>query len=99
MSEYIKRTWVKGEEITAEKLNNIETGIVEARKASEQVVPITRTINGKALSTDIVLTSEDVKITTDAEVLEGSENPVSGGAVKAYVDTALGDIETLLAAL
>lgn len=35
MSEYIKRTWVEGEPITDSKLNNIETGIVEAKKEAE----------------------------------------------------------------
>ena len=35
MSEYIKHTWVNGEDISAEKLNNMETGIVEAKKAGE----------------------------------------------------------------
>lgn len=32
MSEYIRRIWANGEEITDEKLNNIENGIVEAKK-------------------------------------------------------------------
>ena len=35
MSEYIKHKWVKGEEITSAKLNNLETGIAEAHKAAE----------------------------------------------------------------
>lgn len=36
MSEYIKHTWADDEVITADKLNNIETGIAEAKKAAEQ---------------------------------------------------------------
>lgn len=36
MSEYIKHTWEDGEVIVAPKLNNIETGIAEAKKAAEQ---------------------------------------------------------------
>lgn len=35
MSEYIKKTWKKGEVITAEALNNIEAGIAEAKKENE----------------------------------------------------------------
>ena len=35
MSEYIKHTWQDGEEITDAKLNNIETGIAEAKKEAE----------------------------------------------------------------
>lgn len=37
MSEYSKRTWVDGEAITAYKLNNMETGIVEAKKAAAEI--------------------------------------------------------------
>ena len=37
MSDYIKKTWVDGEVITAEGLNNLETGIVEAKKEAENV--------------------------------------------------------------
>lgn len=36
MSDYIKKTWKDGEVITAEGLNNMETGIAEAKKAAEQ---------------------------------------------------------------
>ena len=36
MSDYIKRTWKDGEVITAEKLNNLETGVAEAKKEAEQ---------------------------------------------------------------
>ena len=36
MSEYIKREWVDGEAITADKMNNIETGIAEAKKEAMQ---------------------------------------------------------------
>ena len=32
MSEYTRRIWANGEEITDEKLNNIENGIVEAKR-------------------------------------------------------------------
>lgn len=35
MSNYIKRTWKAGEDISADKLNNIENGIAEAMKAAE----------------------------------------------------------------
>ena len=35
MGDYIKRTWKDNEPITVEKLNNIETGIVEAKKEAE----------------------------------------------------------------
>lgn len=35
MSEYIRKTWVPGEEIASAALNNIETGIVEGKKAAE----------------------------------------------------------------
>lgn len=35
MSEYIKHTWQDGETIDAPKLNNIETGIAEAKKKAE----------------------------------------------------------------
>lgn len=36
MSEYTRRTWSDGEVITAEKLNNLETGVTEAKKEAEQ---------------------------------------------------------------
>ncbi|MBQ9778834.1 MAG: hypothetical protein IJW22_07930 [Clostridia bacterium] len=36
MSEYIKKTWADGDVITPEALNNIETGIAEAKKDAEQ---------------------------------------------------------------
>ena len=35
MSEYKRKTWVEGEVIDARCLNNIETGIVEAKKEAE----------------------------------------------------------------
>lgn len=37
MSEYIKHTWEDGEVIDAPKLNNIETGITEAKNEAAQV--------------------------------------------------------------
>ena len=37
MSDYIKHTWEDGDIVDAPKMNNIETGIVEARQAAEKV--------------------------------------------------------------
>lgn len=33
---YVRRTWKNGETITADKLNNIEQGITEAKTAAER---------------------------------------------------------------
>jgi len=39
---------------------------------------------------------EQKPITVDQSVIEGSQNPVSGGGVKTYVDGVVGDIDTIL---
>lgn len=36
------------------------------------------------------------KLTTDSTVTESSTNPVQSGAVKTYVDSIIGDINTVL---
>ena len=39
---------------------------------------------------------KNVKITVDSEMSDESENAVSNKVIKAYVDTAIGDIDTIL---
>ena len=36
MSDYVRHTWKDGEVIDAEKMNNLEAGIAEAKKEAEQ---------------------------------------------------------------
>ena len=54
----VKRTYVDGETvITAQNLNDIQDEIIAQ---GNSIVPNTRTINGKALTTNITLTASDV---------------------------------------
>ena len=67
MSEYIKHTWVDGEPITDAKLNNIETGIAEAKKEAEKVTIVSDTANRAETAA-----TEAKKAATDAQTnLEG----------------------------
>ena len=67
MSEYIKHTWVDGEPITDAKLNNIETGIAEAKKEAEKVTLVSDTANRAETAA-----TEAKKAATDAQTnLEG----------------------------
>lgn len=50
MSEYIKKTWKKGEEITSAALNNIETGITEAKRDASQVTATAQQAKNDAAS-------------------------------------------------
>lgn len=53
MSEYRRHTWADGEVITAEKLNNIEEGITEAKKGAENIdMKVDRTDIVNNLDTD-----------------------------------------------
>ena len=81
MSEYIKHTWVDGEPITDAKLNNIETGIAEAKKEAERVTLVADTANrAEAAAT------EAKKAATDAQTnLEGHNTNA-----EAHADLRLG---------
>lgn len=59
--------------------------------------PIIPSIEGLATETYVNEQINNINIpTVETEVLENSTNPVTGGAVKTYVDTQIGNIETIL---
>lgn len=70
-------------------------------------VPISRTINGKPLSDNIVLSASDIDTVmpktggtfTGAIILNGAPTEDLHPATKAYVDSLVGDIESALEAL
>lgn len=84
MSEYMKHTWQNGEEINAEKLNNMETGIVEAKKAaeghttelnnhnesSESHADIRKTLKDLAAQIDILLNTDDSTLAEMQELID-----------------------------
>lgn len=53
---------------------------------------------GKTLNTRVTAL-ENGAITTDATPTAGSTNPVQSGGVKTYVDSKIGDINTILESL
>lgn len=54
---YTKQNFVDGQTLKAEHLNKIEDGIAAAET---NAVPTSRTVNGKALSSNITLSASDV---------------------------------------
>ena len=70
-------------------------------QASATYVPKNRTVNGKALSTDIALTAADVGALTTADIVssvDSSSTNLKAVGAKLFYDTC-GDIETLILAL
>lgn len=70
-------------------------------QASATYVPKTRTVNGKAMSTDITLTAADVGALTTADIVssvDSSSTNLKAVGAKLFYDTC-GDIETLILAL
>jgi|SRR5690606_4823664 hypothetical protein len=64
---YTPKTWADGPTgntpITADELNRIETGVDEAHTGLESAVPTSRTVNGKALSSNVTLGGADLALT------------------------------------
>lgn len=67
--------------------------VPEGQLPEMDYVPTSRTVNGKALSSDITLTASDVgaqtALTFDTTPTAGSNNPVTSGGIKGYVDDAI----------
>ena len=89
MDKYIHKTWENGEIIDEDKLNNIETGILEAKKAAEKAAGLPMPTTGDAGKAVVVKEDgsfglDKVDVAVDQEVLPDSPNPVSGAAVAAY---------------
>lgn len=77
------------------KLNDNEYSVVQNGEKYNLVLTKALDVIGTVVEVDIIEVNK-ADITVDTEVIENSKNAVSGGAVKTYIDTQLGNIESLL---
>ena len=79
MDEYIKKTWKDGEVITAAGLNNIETGIVEAKQAAQQVEQVAGNAAKEAAEAKQEANGKAPAYTYGTDDLTAGESPLETG--------------------
>lgn len=75
-------TWAEGTDEEVAVLGGTHSAKVWAQLVAQGYVPVTRTINGKALSSDIVLTAQDVGAATEAQGAKADTALQPGEAIK-----------------
>ena len=50
MTTYVKKTWTTNEVIETAEMNNIETGVYDSFKSSEQIIDSNKDMNGKTIT-------------------------------------------------
>lgn len=86
-------TWAEGTDEEVAVLGGTHSAKVWAQLVAQGYVPVTRTINGKALSNDIVLTAQDVGAATAAQGAK-ADTAVQPGDLATVATT--GDYDDLL---
>lgn len=84
MSDYIKHTWQNGEPISADKLNNMETGIAEANKSAEDAAVAAQNAEAiieKANEYDLVVVVDGISSDHYVYQLNADDLSIESGSV------------------